>query len=904
MQSPSPWSIKGIPPEAREIAKAAAAKEGITLGEWFKRRILEEFEEKQKGAAKTTATTQKPSKPKTNRRRPTHRAVDTQDGAMADALGGIVAVLQTMQDQQKSANDAAAAKAEARIANAEAAIKTVATHIGDRFERYEKEAAARHARQSEQMRGQMRDEMRNKVGDAAEQVDQRDDAIRTLAKSVETTALRGAASDTAIRRIAETVQALDNSLHATREQAAETVVAVERLAAKNATPAEDVVAQIFMDPRLQTMIRAVVREAIEEIVMSDEADEDDAIDIPANDADAAPDKAKTAFPAQGQDVFMGWSGPKTRTDFTMGAGISVAVNTMNTAAAPEDRSQSPAARPLVADEEHEAPLTLKLEAEEPCVEALSANKRKVVHDPATEIRSDEAVDFERDEAISRERDAVYGPSSDEPLAADEWSSQSAQDPEEIAATPNAADDDFDVPTFDNTVPDERDKEEDDGVWQTDDRWRTLGDDAAPAFESRVAQLEEDEPDALEMGGEDDPYDEQMRRADELDAELDALLRETALEEFEESEDGSAIEPSVVSWDNSQIAAPEQSTLDAGSVNTVAEANVKPEHEQDAWAEEARMQAAAHSDLPRHQAGTGVTAAKPQREVPPDAFGSVGTKDAREDLEDARFGLEDARFGLDHTADVATEEMSVGGADDATFEGGVVAADHRPLMTPTGDTEPSAAALITDAEGSFDGGDTTVEQSAPHFDSLVDDELNAAAAALDDAVGLQNDAGLQPSKSASEALRRAERTVTEARDDDYEEEFYAKNFSDSAFETEKDGFEKDRFDADDHGSDAKAASDSSSAIGAWRAARAGRNALSIEKDVTDIRTQKGFEAFRKRRSATPVIISTDVTEQQDVFNDNFFDGEEKDNTRLGIVICLGLLVFLVFGMAAYIFLVGG
>ena len=238
---------------------------------------------------------------------------------MADALGGIVAVLQTMQDQQKSANDAAAAKAEARIANAEAAIKTVATHIGDRFERYEKEAAARHARQSEQMRGQMRDEMRNKVGDAAEQVDQRDDAIRTLAKSVETTALRGAASDTAIRRIAETVQALDNSLHATREQAAETVVAVERLAAKNATPAEDVVAQIFMDPRLQTMIRAVVREAIEEIVMSDEADEDDAIDIPANDADAAPDKAKTAFPAQGQDVFMGWSGLVTSRPLRVGS---------------------------------------------------------------------------------------------------------------------------------------------------------------------------------------------------------------------------------------------------------------------------------------------------------------------------------------------------------------------------------------------------------------------------------------------------------------------------------------------------------------------------------------------------------------------------------------------------------
>lgn len=38
-KNPLPWSIKGISPEAREAAKAAAASHGMTMGEWMSRAI-------------------------------------------------------------------------------------------------------------------------------------------------------------------------------------------------------------------------------------------------------------------------------------------------------------------------------------------------------------------------------------------------------------------------------------------------------------------------------------------------------------------------------------------------------------------------------------------------------------------------------------------------------------------------------------------------------------------------------------------------------------------------------------------------------------------------------------------------------------------------------------------------
>jgi localization factor PodJL len=35
-----PWNVTGIPPEAREVVRAAAHREGVTVGEWLTRRIL------------------------------------------------------------------------------------------------------------------------------------------------------------------------------------------------------------------------------------------------------------------------------------------------------------------------------------------------------------------------------------------------------------------------------------------------------------------------------------------------------------------------------------------------------------------------------------------------------------------------------------------------------------------------------------------------------------------------------------------------------------------------------------------------------------------------------------------------------------------------------------------------
>src|ERR1700719_4580235 len=43
MRPDLPWNVAGIPPEAREAARAAARREGLPVGEWLTRRILREI---------------------------------------------------------------------------------------------------------------------------------------------------------------------------------------------------------------------------------------------------------------------------------------------------------------------------------------------------------------------------------------------------------------------------------------------------------------------------------------------------------------------------------------------------------------------------------------------------------------------------------------------------------------------------------------------------------------------------------------------------------------------------------------------------------------------------------------------------------------------------------------------
>ena len=45
MQPDLPWNVAGIPPEAREAARAAARREGLSVGEWLTRNILRSLSE-------------------------------------------------------------------------------------------------------------------------------------------------------------------------------------------------------------------------------------------------------------------------------------------------------------------------------------------------------------------------------------------------------------------------------------------------------------------------------------------------------------------------------------------------------------------------------------------------------------------------------------------------------------------------------------------------------------------------------------------------------------------------------------------------------------------------------------------------------------------------------------------
>ena len=45
MRAELPWNVAGIPPEAREAARAAARREGLSVGEWLTRHILHGFPE-------------------------------------------------------------------------------------------------------------------------------------------------------------------------------------------------------------------------------------------------------------------------------------------------------------------------------------------------------------------------------------------------------------------------------------------------------------------------------------------------------------------------------------------------------------------------------------------------------------------------------------------------------------------------------------------------------------------------------------------------------------------------------------------------------------------------------------------------------------------------------------------
>ena len=149
MKTSTPWSIKGIDPEARVAAKEAAKREGMTLGAWISQKIIEENSEDLAGEA-TVASAQR-RKGKETKPRPT--AIDV--GAFAAALRDVAERTQNSERRSEDRVEALRKTLEnivGRVDSVSTRMSEVATAVqtmsgglertAERAERAEAEAAA------------------------------------------------------------------------------------------------------------------------------------------------------------------------------------------------------------------------------------------------------------------------------------------------------------------------------------------------------------------------------------------------------------------------------------------------------------------------------------------------------------------------------------------------------------------------------------------------------------------------------------------------------------------------------------------------------------------------------------------------------------------------------------------
>ena len=84
-----PWSIKGIESETREVAKAAAQRSGVTLGQWLNSMIQEQAEAKEAFQKSERKLSKKPANRSKKRKKPASKKVsefDNRLAALADQL--------------------------------------------------------------------------------------------------------------------------------------------------------------------------------------------------------------------------------------------------------------------------------------------------------------------------------------------------------------------------------------------------------------------------------------------------------------------------------------------------------------------------------------------------------------------------------------------------------------------------------------------------------------------------------------------------------------------------------------------------------------------------------------------------------------------------------------------------
>jgi localization factor PodJL len=192
MTSGAPWSVKGIDPKAREIAKDLARRSGMTLGEWLNQMIfVDGSESAEADAAPPRAAGANPSRPATESRPPRRNGDDLDrvlaaledmssrledseqrqqataarfDAALTDLRADQARVAERLQSAEQAPGAGASSKAETLRA-LEGALNKVAGHLQDG------EARSREAMTV------IRNEMSQEVQRVADQMSQKVQAV-------------------------------------------------------------------------------------------------------------------------------------------------------------------------------------------------------------------------------------------------------------------------------------------------------------------------------------------------------------------------------------------------------------------------------------------------------------------------------------------------------------------------------------------------------------------------------------------------------------------------------------------------------------------------------------------------------------------------------------------------------
>ena len=153
---PLPWNVAGVPPEAREAARAAARREGLSVGEWLTRKILRGIADTQGEAANDTPEEQNeggvehPSERQDGDgvfARPTHREFeDGASGIIENELRSIARRLETAErtqsENQRALNKTAAEMSVASREHARAVdeLRSSLKQLSHRMEIIERQA--------------------------------------------------------------------------------------------------------------------------------------------------------------------------------------------------------------------------------------------------------------------------------------------------------------------------------------------------------------------------------------------------------------------------------------------------------------------------------------------------------------------------------------------------------------------------------------------------------------------------------------------------------------------------------------------------------------------------------------------------------------------------------------------